>query len=442
MYELFVRLSERNLEDVADEVLTSEEIKKEKYINSFVTIVGILPWNVLLFARLIKQMKTDDSVVKILAQVLEKQINERVEEKNIAVFLSFLRFLYVLEYLNVFEGDAISTIERLDEKVRRVIFDCKGLDRNKLLVKKEDESIRMNLKIKLEDPFAVEVCKYVENFSQTAVKVGMDGNDSLGDVFIAHHLVKEIDFDKQECCLQASCYFDENNYRELIIGILSAREIIPENSIFFRFIFVSLGKNKGFLSEFYKFVSNVEKNKFLYSVLALIYETYYAVPPKKQFYASYYYQPQLNEAEIDTFKSFIDENLAVEMLKYSNLQLLKNFLPENYFHLMPKEKSFENVELKRIVESNNIQKVDGMDKNDFFEQFCKMSYPSVSHFLVYLEIFAQYFNLSQEEQRAFLNIFYRINENKFSYIEHVGKKLLLFKVVDQSIADEYPKIFH
>ncbi|ELA48156.1 hypothetical protein VCUG_00394 [Vavraia culicis subsp. floridensis] len=442
MHELFVRLSERNLEDVADEILTSEEIKKEKLINSLVTIVGIMPWNVLLFARLIKLIKIDGEIVKMLGQELEKQICESVEQKKIVAYLSFLRLLYVLEYLNVFESNITTAIDLVNESVRSIIFDCKGIDRNKLLVKKEDESIEMGVQIKVDSLFIAEVGKYIETFAQTAKKVGMIDNDSIGDVFMARYLVESINFDKHECCMQINCYFDENNYHELIIGILSAREATPDNSIFFRFVLVSLGKHRGFLSVFYKFLLSINKNKFLYSVLALIYETYYAVPPKNQSYTSYHYQPQLNEAEIDTFKSFIDESLAIEMIKYSNLQFLRNFLPENCFHLMPEEKNFENIRLKRMADDDDMESVKKMSKNDFFEQFCKISYPSVSHFLIYLETFAIYFNLSQEEQRAFLNIFYQINENKFSYLEHIGKKLLLFKVIDQSVADEYPKIFH
>lgn len=440
MHDKFIRLTLKNHDYIIDEFKMGKTDRMEQIMDAFITIVGVSAIRVLVFAEFLKQLGLKEETIPLFVSELKKQIRVCLKEGDFDRFLSLVRFIYILEYLNILDSGIGAVLEKLNENAQRIVLDCKGIERNKLMTKKAEDAFKAQLEIDLGEEFISNLNKYADEFSSSVAKISEE-LVSLGDVFIARYLAKNISFDKNECVIQMSEYFDEHNFHELIIGILLARELHSENQIFFRFLMVSLGRVKGFLSAFYKFSIEREKFDFLLSVLALIFETYYAVPPKNTLYQGHYYQPQLNEQEIEGFKSLIDEKLAIEMIKYSNVKNVKYFLPENFSDLIPEEKEFGEIELKKIAENNKMSKVEKMERKDFFVQFCKVSYPSISHFLIYLETFSSFFNLNEEEQKMFLDIFCEVNERRVTYLEHVGKKLLLFKVIDESVAKEYPVVF-
>lgn len=442
MHEVFISLCNENINKVIKELLSSSQEKKDSLLCSFASIIGLLPENIFIYLEFCRKIRAHEDILKFFVDEVEKQINRTIEDKKSEIFCFYVQFLYLCEYCNIIDSDVDKVMNQFNENTKNVVFGCRKIEENKLMIKKEQETVKIQLNIKCDVEFCQITNDYITNFIKLAKSVCKNLDCSLGDAFVAVYLVKSFGFDKSECISQLNRYFDYRNYCELIVGLLMANMSNAVGSIFLKFVIVALGENKGFFSTFYDMVPKIDRNTFINSTLALIYVTYYVQPPKMDAAGSNCYKPYFEDSEVNNFKLLIDESSAIEIIKVANKTNLNNFLPEQFLHLLPEDKQFEPTELKQLIDANEMDKIKEMDRRVFFEQFCIIAYPSISHCLVYLEILAAYFSLEKADQRLFLSIFYKINENRFSYLEHIGKKLVFFRIIDDDVASEYPYIFY
>lgn len=436
MYDRFLKLNSKFNDQIIDEYKTSGSDKQEKILFTFMIMISVSPCKILQYVDLLYNMNISNEFINQFKDILESKITLILKNKEYDQFLNILRFLYICEYTNIFQSNLNDILDNLDEKTANLVFFCKNLEKQKLKLTKRDNSIQINYQINLTDNMKNEIVESTDNLMKI-MKQYESTENIVGDVNIALYTLYSFHIDKKECLNQIHNYFDVSNFRELIIAIMIYKDSNEKNILFSKFFMVSLGKTEGFLSILYDYIDK-HKNRFFNVILAMIYQNFYSYTEKNVHLSDViHYTPQLHEEEIEKFKSLLTGEVAIEMLQICDLNNLKNFLPNEYNIIFPNEFIDNKTVLKEVAVNKNFSQVKSMEKGDFFTEFCKLSYPSISHFLTYLEIFSSQFSLSKNEQNLFLKIFFEINKKRFVYLSVILEKLLYFNIIDEDVAVNY-----
>lgn len=254
------------------------------------------------------------------------------------------------------------------------------------------------------------------------------------DCCIAQQIIRNLGFNMQECALQLTGYFNPGNIAQAVYSILISAGSLA--TVDFILLVLSLSKEQNFLGEFYPFVDPSEEVQRI--VCSFIFEQYYNdVGGQKSYYdMNSAYNPSFCTEEIELFKSVVSEDTIQEMRSYSSRQDLESFFGKqiNEDEVEITEEAFQ------LQDALNEHKDVQMAQREFFHNFCLIGSPSVTHFLVNLENSVRHFDLNEDSQRVFCEVFLEVFGQKKVFREVVCRKMLKFGIIAESVAHEYPAL--
>ncbi len=279
---------------------------------------------------------------------------------------------------------------------------------------------------KIVDP----ICKVLEG---TEIKCtippvfkGVVEKSRFREIFYCYAIIQRFVFDKKECRLRLQEYNEEDIIEAMLI----------EESIRDIRMIIELCRFKKFFDVLYK---NISRFKRRIEIISLIFVAYFNPSVNSKENSSLIEENSKRESNGKKFKIaneeevyltvydlFIDEKEAmVSLLTDKNVKkyiskigseaYLRKFLGETYD--------------EPIMPSIPFSEFNKNNASDFFTDFLKLTSPSPTHFLSYLEYFIERFYLNEKEQHDFikmLNDFYRNNEPT---LEIIKNKLVKFGII-------------
>jgi hypothetical protein len=329
------------------------------------------------------------------------------------------------------------------------------LERNKIGIKTNDEDGAMFGSIEivlLDEDFRKDIRKHIAQYENIR---NISGEDD-GDVEIVSQVIHELKFSPRECIVQLLAYFSNEDYDSVIYGIFLS--LIREGKVdgLYISLVINLAKTEYFLKSYYTIIE-LHRNrfrekaeytvirKFIPKSLAFIYEQFYLRSERNKSYygttCSYY--PEYARDEEDMFLRIIDEDVINEMEIYCDTERLRDYLPESLGRFLRERKEVPDngINIKAMLRKGETKKLKEIKKEDFFRAFFYIGQPSVSHFLVYLEMFKDFFALDEEEQVLFCTMFCEYFREWMPFKRTVSAKLLLFGLIDEKIAPQFPEMF-
>lgn len=252
---------------------------------------------------------------------------------------------------------------------------------------------------------------------------------------IAQQLLSNLQFNINECVCQLSCYFESEDIVQLVYAILTVSETIDKVDLIL--LVLSLAKEKGFLKELFPLIDSA--NRTHRTLCCFIFEQYYnqASAQKSYYDMSSTYNPSFSQEEANVFKSMVSSEIVNEMRTYSSKEDL-----ELFFGISIDDREIEiTEEAFQLQDTLNEHKELHMDQREFFHNFCLIGSPSISHFLVNLEANARLFDLDEDSQRLFCEVFIEVFRDKTVFRDVLSSKFLKFRVVSPNVAREFPALF-
>ncbi|KAF9765024.1 hypothetical protein NGRA_0044 [Nosema granulosis] len=253
------------------------------------------------------------------------------------------------------------------------------------IISNQEKCTEMNPTINLEDSTKNSIVEYLEKIRRFAKEVNND-NDPL-PYFYCIATIKNFKFSVPECVRELSEMALEDVILSSVVFLSDSEDPVYLTAIFLR----TMKEDNPRLFEFMQ-------KSFRDFLLAMMHE---------------------NNLLQKSHRRFLDQQSVEIMLRFVN--------PENFYQSFPEYKQ-EHPPIKPIRKDGFV--VSG-DKKKFFQDFCLLGSPSVSHFLAYLEIHKKHFKLTEEEQKEFLEIFQKIFKNRKSFSRIILGKMKLFGILKE-----------
>ncbi|KAF7683213.1 hypothetical protein TCON_1577 [Astathelohania contejeani] len=448
-----IKLEPNNYDTVLKELTTIYSETKERILAVLEELAILMPQKCLITSVLFVDLaKTNVDFKNDVVSILQDWLSGYIKEERVEEIICILRLLWILEYFEFLENGTVDIIiKKFDEpRLDHVVKECRIIEAYKTIIWEKSEDGKkqpLNIQFSISESLKNMLSSKLDRLTQ----IEKFTNTSNGDIYLAKQIFNVFMFDPHECCTYTLKYFNDSQFSDTIAGLfLYLEEKGHFNSMEISLI-IKLSKHEYFLKQFYAIIKQTKKSEniseiitnFINSAMAWIYEQYYNGHIKH--FECKQYTPENSLEELMEFKSLLNEGVVREMIKYSDCDELIKFLPEELkeFVVIPTTFSYdENVKmLKSSYKNGCINKLKTIEKVDFYHAFFKLTSPSISHFLTYLEAFQSYFILTNDEQTVFCEIMREYVKNKPIYKKIVTNKLLLFKIINMDVATKFPELF-
>ncbi|KRH94086.1 hypothetical protein M153_3860004552 [Pseudoloma neurophilia] len=422
MIESLLFLKDIRIDEMVDDLAQSDRFRLEKFIVSLFSVIPYLPGKVLQFSSLLSRIPLSSDLLVFLKSTIEDTVLDLIKKEQSSELFNVLRFLYVCEYANLFTSNLEELLDELDVNILNLIINCAGVEKRKLLIRKREKSFEVEFKFSFTDDVKNLLTKKATQLAQNLKNLKLSDrtiteNCSNGDVFIAFYIIQNFHDEKQECISQMTTYFTDY-WVDCVLGCLIFKETV--DMVFVSLFFPSFYKSTNFLANLYAVLEKYENGVFKNRTLAFIYNNAYKFQQRLS-ESSHNYDPE--EKEIEKFRSLITKEVAEEMGRVCKANDLRIFLPEQYHNLLPPSIPVPSGSiLHEIAEKKEFRKITAMDESTFFQEFCKITSPSISHFLTYLEIFQEKFEHSNNITE-FFRVFKEYNKGRSSYLDITCAKM-------------------
>lgn len=465
MEKEIVRLNSKNFGVILDEFRNVYTTSKQSLLDSTIDCILFMPHNHYLISKFILQachgnrtfhhdfvtrIDTLDitdalqffSLLKVLSYLERNSLLEKNTVGDLVKILSldlFTDLIIFLDCSTAFDSMDEAQDKRVPEEVQDRSEDNptsflaldgsqKTID-TELLV--EDSGPGSIIRVKVSNELKENVRNKITEFNSLKLKY----KDMQYECFIAQQMIQNLSFNISECTYQLATYFTEQNIIQLVYGVLIAARNV--DIVIFILLVLSFAKEKGFLRELYPFIDPTDES--MRTLCCFVFEQYYNnVGTQKSYYdANSTYNPSFSAEEMESFKRIVDKDVIEEMRLYSSKEDLEAFfgveIGDNELEIT--EEAF------RLQDALNEHKEVGMSQKDFFQNFCLIGSPSITHFLVNLEQNSSYFRLDRDSQKLFCGIFLDLFKDKRVFKGVICKKLLKFGVIGVDVAREVPELF-
>lgn len=238
------------------------------------------------------------------------------------------------------------------------------------------------------------------------VKVECNEINNFGgkiEIFYSLTILKKLSFNLRDCVARLSVL--------PLDCVLDA--IIMDQSLFAMSVLIQMCKYVDFL-EILKY--KIDQIKLKKEIIACIFINYSSEQDKHN--SEDFRISNTGEKRKELMRGLIQGEVLDYCLKVANKELLSILLKRN----------FNDPVLSKI----SLEVFQGMSfnsKNEFFEAFLKLTSPSISHFLSYLEQFKTHFKLNEQEQIDFVALLKAFHCENTGYLSVVIPKLVAFGIV-------------
>ncbi|TBT99335.1 hypothetical protein CWI36_2014p0010 [Hamiltosporidium magnivora] len=454
--QLLIELNERDYDSSFNQIIEYLETHDSNFVEILIQIIVEVPYNFYLYSLLIIDIS---SSLKSFGIKFSEKINfyhkKLVKDNDALLLVSFYRTINILEFVGFFKPNQVKKFLNDEEynQISLFVTGCKSIQHS---LKGMDFEENKNFEFDLENDifYSDELKKELINLQKYKKFMEIFGIEN-GDFIVSKQIIDKFSTSYKESCFQFYCYFQKEYYDSLILSIING---VVEDKIdlpLYIYIFKKMGMYENFLTNYYDLILKIRNKKteiidfydkiikFINISMAFIFENFHNLPEKhSSFYAEQVsYRPENDKGLSEMFKSLLNPSIINEMMKISNSNVLIDFLPPKYKNIVFIAEIYENtpqsIELKRIINENDFEKLKEMDKKEFYKAFMVLASPSISHFLTYFEILKNYFVMNSDEQRIFCTVFIEYFNDWNSYKRIVCEKLIEAQFIEETIAKEF-----
>ncbi|KAM0687185.1 hypothetical protein COBT_001578 [Conglomerata obtusa] len=448
--EAIIKSSPSEYQTLVDRCITNFNIEKDNIMEAINEVLLYIPGSFFQLALIIDLSQNIKEFSTIFINNIQVLTEKNINDNQLINLLLNILFLEKYQLIKRGETDKILKLNKIEDLGS---FLKSGTQHLVIIAKTRKETdIPLNLTfedIVFDSELIIQINKKITHFIQCKNYF----NDVNADALLTAQLINYFSFSTVDCRFFLINYFCSEDYIQLLYGMFL--KIDTTEKAQFYAIFLLLTRLENFLKQFYELVprfkqyfkdtNNKESQQYFNTLMALLYERfYYPTNEMSSFYKeSCQYDPLYSQTEAEMYSNLLDDDIVIEMLKFSDLKQLKKYLNPKFHHFLINEKVIEEskINLKDMIHENSFEKIQALNKEDFFNAFFSISKHSISHFLTYMEMLQQFFVLNKEEQELFCVLFEKHFNEKHSFKKFVCEKLVLFKVIDDDIQKNHSQMF-